>query len=140
MSEADAKVHGGRWIDRAAAGRVFQGAGKNTTTRWTVPYDIPELQETPEFWVMKQCPPLMSVGLRCMEMGYTFMWKRGQSPYFITPRGTVVELIVRGNIPYLHVGDPQCQPRPMVEADLMVPLPEDIMSGVVPPPGHLDEA
>ena len=140
MSEADATEHGERWIDRAAAGRVFQGAGKTTTTRWTVPYDIPELQETPEFWVMKQCPPLMSVGLRCMELGYTFIWKSGQSPYFITPRGTVVDLIVKGNIPYLHVGDQQCQPRPIVEADLMIPLPEDIMNGIVPPPDYLDEA
>ena len=49
MSEADATVHGERWIDRAAAGRVFQGAGKITTTRWTVPYDIPELKKLQSF-------------------------------------------------------------------------------------------
>ena len=86
MSEADAIVHGRRWIDRAAAGRVFQGAGKNTTTRWTVPYDIPELQETPEFG--HEAVPTPHVGWPALHGdGVHFHVEAGSEPVFHnTPR------------------------------------------------------
>ena len=123
MSRADAVRLGHSWTDRAAAGRKFEGAGKTTATRWTVKYDLPELGETPDFWVMPQSPPLMSVGLRCMERGYSFVWPCGRAPYFVTPGAGIVECVVRGNIPYLCGGDERCQPRELMDEDLQVPVP-----------------
>ena len=49
MSRADAVRLGRDWTDRAYAGRKFEGAGTTTATRWTVKYDIPELDEAPDF-------------------------------------------------------------------------------------------
>ena len=123
MSRADAVRLGRDWTDRAHMGRRFEGAGTTTATRWTIKYDIPELDEVPDFWVMSQSPPLMSVGLRCMEMGYSFVWPCGRVPYFITPSAGIVECVVRGNIPYLCVGDERCRPRVLKDEDLQVPVP-----------------
>ena len=52
----------------------------------------------------------MSVGQRCMERGYTFIWPKGQAPYFLLPDRRVVKCEVRGNIPYIVPGSPECQP------------------------------
>ena len=126
MSEADAARHGFNWTDRSADGRRFEGVGKTSTVRWTVQCDLPELEEAPDFWVMKSSPALMSIGLRCMERGYTYVWPRGRPPYFISPGGYKITGVVDGNIPYHIVGDPRCQPCPITDEDLVVPPPETL--------------
>ena len=63
-----------------------------------------------EPYVLRSTPAVMSVGARCMECGYTFLWPAGQPPYFILPDGRLVICEVRGNIPYIVPGAPECQP------------------------------
>eukprot|EP00974_Lingulodinium_polyedra_P103902 10057210-Lingulodinium_polyedra.AAC.1 len=46
-----------------------------------------------------------------MKYGYTYVWPRGERPYFVLPNGQVVVLEVCHNIPYLKPGNPLCRPR-----------------------------
>ena len=70
-----------------------------------------ELKEELLPHVLSSTPPVLSVGRRCMEMGYSFVWLNGQAPNFICPDGMIVELIVRDNIPYLRPGKSECIPQ-----------------------------
>ena len=66
----------------------------------------------------------MSIGYRCVELGYDFIWlgSRGLPPYFITPSGRVVVMEVNGRIPYIRTGSDTCQPR-VAEGSLSIPVP-----------------
>ena len=39
---------------------------------------VDELGEKIEPYVLRSTPPVMSVGQRCMERGYTFIWPKGR--------------------------------------------------------------
>ena len=43
----------------------------------------------------------MSIGERVMELGYDFIWMRFSRPYYITPDGDKITLVVINNCPYL---------------------------------------
>ena len=45
-----------------------------------------------------------------MKEGYSFIWEKGGSPYFIRPDGFIVIFAVEGDIPYLKIGDKLSQP------------------------------
>ena len=56
---------------------------------------------------------MLSIGFRCMNKGYTFVWPAGERPYFILPKslgGKLVCLDVDGDIPYLVPGKHAQQP------------------------------
>ena len=63
-----------------------------------------ELEEGVSPYVLRSTPAVLSIGFRCMEMGYTFVWPKGETPYFITPKGLIVECEVHNHIPYLRPG------------------------------------
>ena len=44
--------------------------------------------------ILPNCPSLLSLGKRCMDEGYDFVWRRGQKPVLITPNGRRVVLEV----------------------------------------------
>ena len=75
------------------------------------------------FWVNGSSPALISVGRRCMESGMSFVWPAGSAPYYVTPWGTAVPLVVDGYIPYLHLGSEQCAPRALTASHLRIPAP-----------------
>ena len=55
-----------------------------------------------------------------MQDEFDFIWRRGHRPYFVTEFLKIVKLIVKGDIPYLFPGAPECQP---VDPDDECPLP-----------------
>ncbi len=65
-------------------------------------YFIDELDEEIEPFVMASTPAVLSVGRRCLDFGYEFRWPAGKLPYFITPKGVKVTLVVEDYIPYLR--------------------------------------
>eukprot|EP00974_Lingulodinium_polyedra_P043502 4177432-Lingulodinium_polyedra.AAC.1 len=67
-----------------------------------------------EPYILKSTLDVLSIGLRCMEYEYIFVWPKGQRPYFILPSGQVVMLEVCHNILYLQPGNPLCRPRKRV--------------------------
>ena len=52
-------------------------------------------------YLLESTPPVMSVGMRCVDQGYDFIWRSGKSPYFRKPDGEKIELLVRDYVPYI---------------------------------------
>ena len=46
-------------------------------------------------------PPIISMGKRCMEEGYSFVWAPYQAPELITPTGRKIRLTVRSYVPHI---------------------------------------
>ena len=104
-------------------GKTFQGVGAVTLCKAKLEFALDEFQENCEFWVCPNSPALASVGRRCMQQGMSFVWPRNEAPYFVTSWGTVVNLLVFDNIPYLFPGHPACAPIPVTEGHLVIPSP-----------------
>ena len=57
-------------------------------------------------YILDETPPVLSVGVRCMEQGYSFVWPADSRPYFIRPDHKVIELKIDGWVPVI---DPSCK-------------------------------
>jgi len=73
---------------------------------------VRELDENITPYVLAHTPPVLTVGYRCMELGYTFIWPTAQEPYFIRrPDGLINHLTVENYITYLVPNAKHCKPR-----------------------------
>ena len=80
----------------------FNTAGGDTDSSDCVELSIDKLGETVQPIILDNTPPVLSVGKRVMEQGYSFPWPNGSRPYFVHPvTGKKIKLKVNGNIPYL---------------------------------------
>ena len=52
-------------------------------------------------YILEETPAVLSVGVRCMEQGYSFVWPADGRPYFIRPDMGVIELNVGGRVPVI---------------------------------------
>jgi len=68
-----------------------------------VSFRIPALDGNIDAHVMKSSPTVMSIGRRCMTLGYAFIWRPGRKPFIITNTGKRITLEVIDYIPYLPV-------------------------------------
>ena len=80
---------------------VFQTANGSTCTSDVAKIVVDELDETVEPHVLDETPTVLSVGRRCMKMGYAFYWMPGKLPFMVTPKQGFVHLQVKDDIPYL---------------------------------------
>ena len=53
--------------------------------------------------ILEDTPSVMSMGKRCVELGYSFIWPSGKTPYMIDPNGDIIEMTVRDYIPYINI-------------------------------------
>ena len=53
-------------------------------------------------YLLESTPPVMSVGIKCMDEGYDFVWRAGKEPYFQKPDGVRIKLTVRDYVPYYN--------------------------------------
>ena len=51
--------------------------------------------------VLESCPPVLTVGKRCVEEGWGFYWPPYTPPYYVKPDGKKVKHIVKRNFPYV---------------------------------------
>ena len=100
-----------KFLRKAAKPITFITANGKTRATEMIGLFIKEFGTQVSPYVLDSTPALLSVGFRCMELGYTFVWPPGQDPYFILPDENVVYLEVIDNIPYLRPGAKKCQPR-----------------------------
>ena len=61
-------------------------------------------------YVLDDTPSVMSLGKRCMEEGYSFVWPSGKMPFMITKNGERIDLTIHDNIPYIDLGTYECTP------------------------------
>ena len=80
---------------------MFQTANGSTSTSDVAKIVVDELGETVEPHVLDETPTVLSVGRRCMKMGYAFHWMPGKLPFMVTPKQGFVHLQVKDDIPYL---------------------------------------
>ena len=93
-------------------GMEFHTANGATPATKKAKIGVDELGTKVNAWILSETPAVLSVGQRCMEQGYTFVWPSGKNPFLITPgKKNIVELEVINNIPYLVSGAKLCQPR-----------------------------
>ena len=79
---------------------------------------IPALCEGFSPYVLKDSPPALSIGQRCLEDGYDFVWGRDNKPIFVRPDNEVVQFKMSSRVPFL---DDECYP---------VAVPEKLVSAL----------
>ena len=64
---------------------------------------MPKLGKTIDPYLVQSSPPVISVGMRCIDDGFDFVWRgsKGESPYMVRPNGERIELVVKDYVPYL---------------------------------------
>ena len=63
--------------------------------------DIPILSSKICPYVLEDTPAVISVGRRCVDQNWDFVWKGSKDPYFKKPDGTKIKLNVKDYVPYL---------------------------------------
>ncbi len=81
-----------------------------------VALSVDELAEPIYAHLLESTPNVISMGHRCMELGYTFIWRARQTPFLICPNGKKIDLVVKHNVPYLPPSE--CRPTRSIEKDL----------------------
>ena len=57
---------------------------------------VPKLGKTIDPYLVRSSPSVISVGMRCVDAGYDFIWRgsKGEPPYMVKPNGERIELVV----------------------------------------------
>ena len=100
-----------RWVQKAGRPRSFQTANGITTTDKEARVTVNELSEEVAPYILGSTPAVLSVGYRCMNLGYSLYWPKLESPYFLLPFGKVCPLVTKGDVPYLYPGTTQRKPK-----------------------------
>jgi len=53
--------------------------------------------------ILEDTPSVMSMGKRCIDLGYSFIWPSGKTPYMLDSNGNIIEMTVRDYIPYVNI-------------------------------------
>jgi hypothetical protein len=64
--------------------------------------NVDPIGATAQPYILHDTPSVLSVGVRCVEEGFDFVWKAFSRPYFRTPKGKKVFLDVRDYVPFLR--------------------------------------
>ena len=81
---------------------TLRTANGKTSTRGVAHMVVDGSEGLIEAHVLESTPSLLSLGKRCLEHGYRFVWEPFAEPKFYDPHGTPVPIEVIHNIPYLY--------------------------------------
>ena len=84
---------------------IFSTANGRISTSKAITVLSTLLKGTAVPYILPETPWVLSIGKRCMEAGYSFIWVANTKPWLVSPDGTRIDLEVHGNIPFLRVGD-----------------------------------
>ena len=68
--------------------------------------------------VLEDTPSVLSMGKRCLEQGYTFIWPSGKDPFMIDNNGLMINMRVKDHIPYVSLD--QVKEQGNVEEDQII--------------------
>ena len=71
------------FIRRAPVPMSFNAANGSIGAEEVVDMFAKEFDSEIEPHILQSTPDVLSVGMRCMKLGYHFIWPAGQRPYFI---------------------------------------------------------
>ena len=89
---------------------MFHTANGSTATQTEAEIDLGTFDMTSHAYVLDDTPSVMSLGKRCLEEGYSFVWPSGKMPFMITKDGERIDLTIHDNIPYVDLGTYECTP------------------------------
>ena len=89
---------------------IFHTANGSTATQTEAEIDLGTFDMTSQAYVLDDTPSVMSLGKRCMEEGYSFVWPSGKMPFMVTKNGERIDLTIHDNIPYVDLGTYECTP------------------------------
>ena len=95
------------------------------------------IREDVEPIAVPSCPPLLSVGDRCMNLGYGFYWPPYKPPFYIKPDGMRIPHIVKNNCPYIIDETMKEYQEQFPEAFPVITGPIHQLAGGQPPPPGL---
>ena len=52
-------------------------------------------------YLLDECPAALSVGIKCLDQGYSFVWPANGTPILVRPDEKIVQLRVDGHVPVL---------------------------------------
>ena len=108
-------------IDTYQSDKVnFHTANGITSTSTMVDLDFDTFNEPAKAHVLEDTPSVLSLGKRCMEQGYTFVWPTGREPYMINSEGDKIKMEVHDLIPYVYLGAKDYRPTSDHEAELVM--------------------
>ncbi|CAE7343555.1 JNK [Symbiodinium sp. CCMP2592] len=120
-------------------------ANGKTNTKGVAHMRIDGLDELIEAYVLESTPSLLSLGKRCKELGYRFIWEPFCDPIFFDPKGRQLKIDVINNIPYLAPSETEVvagrPDLPRVYPALPAPIiiHEKIVAAGEEPVGELDD-
>ena len=82
----------------------FQTANGVTDTDLMSNFQTESFKEPINSYVLDDTPSVLSIGKRCMNHDYGFVWPPGREPFMIDPEGKRISLFVTGDIPYVRAG------------------------------------
>ena len=89
-------------IQDAAIAIKFGTANGKIKADKQLPIQVEQLNEDAKPYILPKTPAVLSVGYRCRNNGYSFIWPRNEAPYFILPNGETLTFEVHNNVPYLY--------------------------------------
>ena len=81
-----------------------QTANGVTDTDLVSNFQAESFKEPINAYVLGDTSFVLSIGKRCMNQNYGFVWPPGREPFMIDPEGKRISLFVNGDIPYVRVG------------------------------------
>eukprot|EP00435_Cladocopium_sp_Y103_P034429 s953_g8.t2 len=83
---------------------TFHTANGSTSTNQQARIDIGTFDKAANAYILDDTPSVMSLGKRCMDEGYSFLWPSKQMPFLINKDGKRIDLSLHDNIPYVDLG------------------------------------
>lgn len=91
-----------------------------------ISFSVPDLGEPIDAYIMQSSSTVMSIGRRCMTLGYQFILRPYKKPIMITAKGRRIVLEVIDYVPYLPITKSSpCAPGPFVPDAADEPLEDD---------------
>ena len=76
-----------------------------------------EIESTYILDVLDELPSILSVGKKCMEEGYSFVWSANGVPYMTSPNNKKILFECEGNIPHIVKDNDFCSPKIYIQID-----------------------
>ena len=115
-----------RWKRQASTPRTFQTANGVATADQVARMTIGEYKEDVSPYIRDSTPAMLSGGYRCMNLGCSFIWPKGENPYFVLPNGQVCQLKAKRDVPHVCPGDSSTGPRETSHASVFECICEDV--------------
>ena len=83
--------------------RMIDANGESSSSKQGKVY-VPKLGKTIDAYLVQSSPPVISVGMRCIDDGFDFVWRgsKGEQPYLVKPNGERIGLVVKTMYPILQ--------------------------------------